>query len=335
MQSGSNSARKAIERVDACNWAGHRRRLKILGASASETAKPGSLVDGQPRHCQAIFKARGRSLGLERLCAHRREQHRIQMERIAGGSRNGQMAQMRRVKASAEKGDTAPVVPRSQVSGAWRLSAFGRDSWLSSYSAGRAISVAGSGCRRLESDRSCSATALCDISFIILALAGIVVSALALKVHYSTGTEPCYINDHWDCGIVNHSSFAVIATASCSGHWDCRVSGAWSACACAPARLPLPRRTLGIALRLHLTMIEQYGLGVWCLYCVISQGIIALFSLLSIGWLIAAQIANRARRSEQASGVVHGSRLSSRAERGIFRVNLRAITLIKLNQIRC
>jgi len=45
---------------------------------------------------------------------------------------------------------------------------------------------------------------------IILALAGLVVSALALKVHYDTGTEPCSINDHWDCGIVNHSSFAVI-----------------------------------------------------------------------------------------------------------------------------
>jgi len=42
----------------------------------------------------------------------------------------------------------------------------------------------------------------------LLALAGVVVSALALQVHYSTATEPCDINAKWDCGIVNHSPFA-------------------------------------------------------------------------------------------------------------------------------
>jgi len=31
-------------------------------------------------------------------------------------------------------------------------------------------------------------------------------------------------------------------------------------------------------------MIEQYGLGVWCLYCAISQAIITIILLLSIGW---------------------------------------------------
>ncbi len=44
----------------------------------------------------------------------------------------------------------------------------------------------------------------------VLAFAGLVVSSLALQVHYSTGTEPCSINERWDCGIVNHSSFAEI-----------------------------------------------------------------------------------------------------------------------------
>ena len=39
----------------------------------------------------------------------------------------------------------------------------------------------------------------------VLAIAGIVVSALALQVHYSTETAPCSINEKWDCGIVNHS----------------------------------------------------------------------------------------------------------------------------------
>ena len=45
----------------------------------------------------------------------------------------------------------------------------------------------------------------------ILALAGVVVSALALRVHYSTDAQPCSINETWDCGIVNHSPFSEIA----------------------------------------------------------------------------------------------------------------------------
>ena len=44
----------------------------------------------------------------------------------------------------------------------------------------------------------------------ILSVIGAVVSGLALQVHYSTTTEPCSINERWDCGVVNHSPFAVI-----------------------------------------------------------------------------------------------------------------------------
>src|ERR1700739_4590939 len=43
-----------------------------------------------------------------------------------------------------------------------------------------------------------------------LALAGLVVSYLALRVHYSNDVQPCDINEHWDCGVVNHSPFAVV-----------------------------------------------------------------------------------------------------------------------------
>src|SRR5579863_9322851 len=47
---------------------------------------------------------------------------------------------------------------------------------------------------------------------VILAAAGIVVSALALREHYRTeGDSPCSINERWDCGIVNHSPYAMLA----------------------------------------------------------------------------------------------------------------------------
>jgi uncharacterized membrane protein len=47
-------------------------------------------------------------------------------------------------------------------------------------------------------------------AFIVLALIGIAVSSLALREHYRTDVSPCDINAKWDCGIVNHSPYAVI-----------------------------------------------------------------------------------------------------------------------------
>jgi uncharacterized membrane protein len=120
---------------------------------------------------------------------------------------------------------------------------------------------------------------------IILALAGVVVSTLSLRVHYDTGTEPCSINEKWDCGIVNHSPYAEIAHVP--------VAALGIAGYLVLAGLALTRRRgflltvalVGFGFALYLSHIEKDVLGVWCLYCVISQGIIALVMLLSLGSL--------------------------------------------------
>ncbi|HUV69266.1 MAG TPA: vitamin K epoxide reductase family protein [Terracidiphilus sp.] len=123
----------------------------------------------------------------------------------------------------------------------------------------------------------------------VLAFAGVIVSALALQVHYSTGIEPCSINERWDCGIVNHSSYAVIehipvAAIGIVGYL------ALVGLALARRRVLLLMATLcGLGFALYLTHIEKDILQVWCLYCVISQGIIALMTLLSLGWLVAME----------------------------------------------
>src|ERR1039457_3745555 len=44
---------------------------------------------------------------------------------------------------------------------------------------------------------------------IVLAVAGIAASSLALREHYRTDPSPCSINEKWDCGIVNHSPYAL------------------------------------------------------------------------------------------------------------------------------
>ncbi|MGB0039304.1 MAG: vitamin K epoxide reductase family protein, partial [Terriglobales bacterium] len=45
---------------------------------------------------------------------------------------------------------------------------------------------------------------------ILLAVLGMVASALALREHYRTDASPCSINQRWDCGIVNKSPFAMM-----------------------------------------------------------------------------------------------------------------------------
>jgi uncharacterized membrane protein len=120
----------------------------------------------------------------------------------------------------------------------------------------------------------------------ILAVAGAVVSGLALQVHYSTVTEPCSINERWDCGVVNHSPFAVVDRIPVAA---LGIAGYIALAALALARqrmILLLAAFIGFDFALWLTSIEHFVLQVWCLYCVISQGIIALILLLSLGWLV-------------------------------------------------
>jgi uncharacterized membrane protein len=50
---------------------------------------------------------------------------------------------------------------------------------------------------------------------------------------------------------------------------------------------------LGLGFALYLSHIERDIIMAWCLYCVISQGIIALATLLSLGWVAAERMAKR------------------------------------------
>lgn len=120
-----------------------------------------------------------------------------------------------------------------------------------------------------------------------LALAGAIVSALALQVHYHTGTEPCDINARWDCGIVNHSSYSVffhvpVAAIGIAGYLLLGVL-AWVR----RRGLLLMASLVALGFALYLSHVEKDILEVWCLYCVISQGIIAILTLCSLGWLVA------------------------------------------------
>ena len=122
---------------------------------------------------------------------------------------------------------------------------------------------------------------------LLAAVIGIAASALALNEHYRAyGDSPCNINDHWDCGIVNHSPYAMIhglpvAVIGIAGYLLLGALALWRAYR-AMLLLAIP----ALVFALYLAHIEAHVLGVWCLYCVISLGTISLITLLLIGLVL-------------------------------------------------
>ncbi len=126
---------------------------------------------------------------------------------------------------------------------------------------------------------------------ILLATLGIAVSALALREHYRTeGDSPCSINERWDCGIVNHSPYAVlkgtgipVAVLGIAGYL-LMGAFAWRR----SYGMVLASALAGLVYSLYLARIEAHVLGVWCIYCVISLADICLIMLLALGTTVAA-----------------------------------------------
>lgn len=121
---------------------------------------------------------------------------------------------------------------------------------------------------------------------VLLCVVGIVAASLALREHYREDTSPCSINDRWDCGIVNHSPFAVflgvpVAIIGMAGYFLLGALAFKKA-----YRLMLGAALIGLGYSLYLAHIEKDKLGVWCIYCVISLGVISLVTLLAAGTVI-------------------------------------------------
>lgn len=123
---------------------------------------------------------------------------------------------------------------------------------------------------------------------VVLALMGVIVSGLALREHYREyGDSPCSINEHWDCGVVNHSPFAMlgpvpVAVVGIVGYLFMGGLAFWRA-----YRVLLVAAVGGLSFSLYLANIEAHVLGVWCIYCVISLGIVSVMSVLAVAVVVA------------------------------------------------
>lgn len=129
----------------------------------------------------------------------------------------------------------------------------------------------------------------------LLAVAGIVVSSMALHVHYMdpAAAPPCAVSEHWDCGIVNHGKYSVfpplsfdeqpgaihipIADIGIAGY---TLIGLFALLG--RLRIVLELARIGFFCAAFLSYIEAYVITKWCIYCLISQSIIAAILLVSI-----------------------------------------------------
>jgi vitamin-K-epoxide reductase (warfarin-sensitive) len=136
----------------------------------------------------------------------------------------------------------------------------------------------------------------------ILALAGIIDSALALRIHYQDPSQapPCAVTEKFDCGAVNHSRFAVFPPSSfdeAPGSQKLHVPialigiiGYLLIGVCAFLRMPwltLHLSEAGFAAAIFLSYLEAYVLEKWCIYCLWSLGIVTAIlacSILAVVW---------------------------------------------------
>lgn len=122
----------------------------------------------------------------------------------------------------------------------------------------------------------------------VLALAGVVVSAISLQRHYAkSDTTFCDLNQKFSCDIVNRSEYSTVldipvAAIGVAGYAALfLLSTFWKSRAETPNRL-LAAASAGLAFALYLTYIEAYKLTTWCLLCLISQFLIFGIAVLSI-----------------------------------------------------
>src|SRR5579862_9298905 len=114
----------------------------------------------------------------------------------------------------------------------------------------------------------------------ILAVAGIVVSSLALRIHYMdpAAAPPCAVTEHFDCGNVNHGPYSVfppkgfddqpgtmhvpVAAIGIAGYALIAVVAVMGR-----MRIVLELARIGFFCAAFLSYLEAYVIRTWCSYC--------------------------------------------------------------------
>jgi vitamin-K-epoxide reductase (warfarin-sensitive) len=125
------------------------------------------------------------------------------------------------------------------------------------------------------------------LAIAMLAIAGMVLSAVSLQRHYAkSATEFCDLGERFNCDIVNRSEYSTlmgipVAAIGLVGY------GILLALVTAYRARPetstrvLAAAVAGLGFALYLTYVEGHILGTWCILCLSSLGCIAGIALLA------------------------------------------------------
>lgn len=121
----------------------------------------------------------------------------------------------------------------------------------------------------------------------VLALAGAVVSSIALFHHYGKDkTTYCDFGENFNCDVVNRSSYSTllgipVALIGIAGYLSVLALATFYRQKAETPGMLLLAAVAGLGFALYLTYIEAYVLATWCIVCVSSLTAIFLISVLS------------------------------------------------------
>ena len=119
----------------------------------------------------------------------------------------------------------------------------------------------------------------------VLALVGVIVSAISLQRHYAkSATEFCDFNQKFSCDIVNRSEYSSIMGIPVAGVGIAGYAVLFVLSTFRKSHAETPNQLLGAAIAGlgfagYLTYIEAYVLMTWCILCLISLLLIFLISV--------------------------------------------------------
>jgi len=118
----------------------------------------------------------------------------------------------------------------------------------------------------------------------VLALAGMLVSAVSLERHYAKSASAfCDFGERFNCDVVNRSEYSTVMGIPVAGIGLAGYGALFALATMYRSRMQTPLRLLaaavaGLAFALRLTYIEGYVLETWCILCLSSLALIAMIS---------------------------------------------------------
>jgi uncharacterized membrane protein len=121
----------------------------------------------------------------------------------------------------------------------------------------------------------------------ILALAGMLVSAVSLERHYAKSASAfCDFGERFNCDIVNRSEYSTVMGIPVAAIGVGGYGVLFALATVYRSRMQTPVRLLaaavaGLAFALRLTYVEGYVLETWCILCLSSLALIAITTVLA------------------------------------------------------